>query len=67
VSSGYREDRRVDAVRRLSAVTKNEAGTMTDIERQRRYESEREAIADDLRRQGEKPKRSFAALVARKP
>jgi lipase chaperone LimK len=67
VSSGYREDRRVDAVKRLGAVTKNEAGTMTEIERERRYEFEREAIAADLRRQGEKSKRSFAALVVRKP
>ncbi|GMU61522.1 MAG: hypothetical protein AMXMBFR34_32850 [Myxococcaceae bacterium] len=66
--SGYREDRRVDRVPRLGAITKNEAAEATDLKRERSYETFREAIADDRRKaQGGGPKRSFADLVKKKP
>jgi len=65
---GYREDRRIDAIPRLTAVTKNEASGMTDILRERTYELEREAIAADYRKEhGERSKRPFASLVKDKP
>jgi DNA-binding XRE family transcriptional regulator len=65
--SGYREDRRIDAVRRLGAVTKNEAAEMTDISREHTLELEREKLAAEYKAAHEKPKRSFADLVKRKP
>lgn len=66
--SGYREDRRVDAIPRLGAVTKNEAAEGTDIRRDRQFETFREAIADDRRKaSGQGPKRSFAELIKKKP
>jgi hypothetical protein len=65
--SGYREDRRIDAIARLTRVSKNEASEMTDVERSRRYELEREAISVDIRKTGDKPTRSFADLVKKKP
>lgn len=62
----YDEHRRATAVPRLTAITKNEAAENSDLELQRTYEREREAIADDLRRAREgRPKREFAALVKR--
>ena len=65
--SGYREDRRIDAIKPLSTVTKNEASGMTDILRERTYELEREAIAADIRKHAEKGKRPFSSLVKPKP
>jgi len=66
--SGYREDRRIDAIRPLARVTKNEASSLTDIERERQYETLREDIADDLRKAaGGGPKRNFADLLKKKP
>ncbi|MEW5742370.1 MAG: hypothetical protein AB1938_25860 [Myxococcota bacterium] len=66
--SGYREDRRVDRVPRLGAVTRNEAAEATDIKRERTYEAFREAIADDRRKEaGGGPKRNFADLLKKKP
>jgi CHASE3 domain sensor protein len=66
--SGYREDRRVDAIRPLNAVTRNEAAEGTDLRRERQYEALREAIADDRRKAaGLGPKRSFAELLKKKP
>lgn len=66
--SGYREDRRVDAIRALGAVTKNEAAEGTDIRRERQYETLREGIADDRKVQaGLGPKRNFAELLKKKP
>jgi hypothetical protein len=65
---GYREDRRVERVPRLKAVTRNEAAEGTDIKRQRTYEALREAIADDRRKAaGGGPKRNFAELLKKKP
>lgn len=61
--SGYREDRRIDAIRALSTVTKNEAGTLTDVVREDRYVRAREGIADEQRRKTEQPRRRFADLV----
>lgn len=66
--SGYREDRRIDAIRPLSAVTKNEAAEGTDLRRERQYEGLREGIADDRRKAaGLGPKRTFAELIKKKP
>lgn len=66
--SGYREDRRIDAIPRLAAVSKNEAAQPTDIRRERQYEALREDIADDRRKAaGLGPKRNFADLVKKKP
>lgn len=63
--SGYRQDRRIDAIRPLSAVTKNEATEGTDLRREHTIELERERLADQLR-SAEKPKRSFAELIKKK-
>lgn len=65
--SGYREDRRVDRVRRLGAITKNEAAEMSEINRERSYEAARDKIADDIRHDASKHKRSFAELIKKKP
>lgn len=66
MSSNYRPDRRIDAIRPLSAVTKNEASEATDLRREQAYERERERIADELRRGIGAPKRSFADLIKKK-
>lgn len=60
----YRPDRRIDAIRPLSVVTKNEATEATDLRRDRAVEAERERLADELRRG--QPKRSFADLLKKK-
>jgi hypothetical protein len=65
MASGYREDRRIDAIRPLSAVTKNEATEATDLRREKAVELERERIADQLRAGA--PKRNFADLIKKKP
>ncbi|MDP3236874.1 MAG: hypothetical protein Q8S33_14480 [Myxococcales bacterium] len=63
----YKEHRRPTAVPRLNPVTRNEAGELTDINRDRTYEKAREEIADDLRRQKEgTKKKSFADLMKKK-
>lgn len=62
----YSTKRRPDAVPALKAISYNEATSDVDFKRRQKYELAREAIADDLRRQTEKPKRSFAALVKKK-
>lgn len=66
MASGYREDRRIEAIRPLSAVTKNEATEGTDLRREKAFELERERIADQLRASGV-PKRNFADLIKKKP
>lgn len=66
MSSNYRQDRRIDAIRPLSAVTKNEATEATDLKLERAWEANREQIADE-RRAKEAPKRSFADLLKKKP
>lgn len=63
---GYREDRRIDGIKPLSAVTKNEATESTDVLRERTLELERERIAAD-RKRADQPKRSFADLIKRTP
>jgi hypothetical protein len=65
MASEYRPDRRIDAIRPLSAVTKNEATEATDLRRDKAVEAERERLADELRRGA--PKRSFAELIKKKP
>ena len=65
MASEYRPDRRIDAMRPLSAVTKNEATEATDLRRDKAVEAERERLADDLRRGA--PKRSFVDLLKKKP
>lgn len=64
MSSNYRPDRRIDAIRPLSAVSKNEATEATDLKRDKAVEAERERIADAVRGP---PKRSFAELLKKKP
>ena len=64
MASEYRPDRRIDAIRPLSAVTKNEATEATDLRRDKAVEAERERLADELRRHT--PKRSFADLLKKK-
>jgi hypothetical protein len=59
----YREDRRIDAIRALSTVTKNEAGTLSDVVREDRWVRAREAIADEQRQAKTPQKRRFADLV----
>jgi hypothetical protein len=60
---GYSEDRPTRPIARLNAVTKNEASSLADIDRDRRYIQEREKLADE-RRLSEQPKRrNFADLV----
>ena len=61
MASEYRPDRRIDAIRPLSAVSKNEATEATDLRRDKAVESERERLADELR--GNQPKRSFKDLL----
>ena len=61
MASEYRPDRRIDAIRPLSAVSKNEATEATDLRRDKAVESERERLADVLR--GNQPKRSFKDLL----
>ncbi|MFT3713519.1 MAG: hypothetical protein QM817_38170 [Archangium sp.] len=63
--SGYREDRRIDAIKPLRAVSKNEATEATDLRREKAIELERERIADQLRLDGT-PKRNFADLIKQK-
>ncbi|MFZ5444248.1 MAG: hypothetical protein ACOZQL_29900 [Myxococcota bacterium] len=65
MSSNYRQDRRIDAIRPLSAVTKNEATEGTDLRVEQRWERALETVAETLREK-EKPKRSFADLVKKK-
>ena len=65
MASEYRPDRRIDAMRPLCAVTKNEATEATDLRRDKAVEAERERLADDLRRGA--PKRSFVDLLKKKP
>jgi hypothetical protein len=67
VSSGYREDRRIDAIKAVGLVTRNEASGLADINRERAWETGRDGIADERRKQVDKPKRSFADLVKKKP
>ncbi len=62
MSTEYRPDRRVDAIRRLQPVTRNEAAEASDLRRERAIEAERERLADELRAAGKK-KRTFADLV----
>ncbi len=57
---GYSENRRATAVPALKAVSRNEATEGTDDRRQTQWERAREAVADDLKRAAEGPKRSFA-------
>ncbi len=62
MASGYREDRRIEGIRALSAVSKNEATEATDLRREKAIELERERIADDLRADP-KNRRKFAELI----
>ncbi len=62
MASGYREDRRIEGIRPLSAVSKNEATEGTDVIREKAYEAARERIADELRANGQ-PKKSFKDLL----
>ena len=61
MASEYRPDRRIEGIRPLSAVTKNEATEATDLRREKAIEAERERLADERRLNP--PKRSFADLL----
>lgn len=65
MSSNYRPDRRIDAIRPLSAVTKNEAMEGMDLRLEQSWEGALENVAETLREK-EKPKRSFADLLKKK-
>jgi DNA-binding XRE family transcriptional regulator len=65
MSSEYRPDRRIDAIRRLQPVTKNEAAEASDLRREHGVELERERLAAELRA-AQQPKRSFADLLKKK-
>jgi hypothetical protein len=64
MASEYRHDRRIEGIKALSIVTKNEATEATDLRRDRAVEAERERLADELRRNP--PKRNFADLLKKK-
>ncbi len=66
MASGYRPDRRIDGIKALSAVSKNEATEATDVRLEHAWEVEREKIADQLKA-AHPPKRSFADLLTKKP
>lgn len=65
MSSEYRPDRRIDAIRRLQPVTKNEAAEATDLLREQTVERERERLADELK-SGTQKKRAFADLLKKR-
>lgn len=65
MSSEYRPDRRIDAIRRLQPVTKNEAAEASDLRREHTIELERERLAAELKASTQ-PKRSFADLLKKK-
>jgi hypothetical protein len=62
----YHEHRRIEPVRRLSAVSKNEAMEMTDVERERRLEKAWDAEAAELRKAGRSSPRKFSELVPKR-
>jgi hypothetical protein len=59
----YSEDRPTRPIARLNAVTKNEAASLSDIERDKRVIDERERLADERRAAENPKKRNFADLV----
>lgn len=64
MSSEYRPDRRIDPIRPLSVVTKNEAAQSTDLRREAAIEAQWESVADELK--ARPPKRSFAELLKKR-
>jgi hypothetical protein len=62
----YNEHRRIEPVRRLAAVTKDEAMEMTDVDRERRLEKGWEALAVELARAEKRPRRSFGELIKKR-
>jgi len=62
----YREHRRIEPVRRLAPVTKNEAMEMSDVDRERRLEKEWEAEAIELPRAKSGVPRLFSDLVPKR-
>jgi hypothetical protein len=65
MSSEYRPDRRIDPIRPLERVSRNEAMAESDLRREKTYEAARERIADE-RRLAHTRRRSFAALLKTK-
>jgi hypothetical protein len=65
MSSAYREDRRIDPIRALNPVTKNEASALTDVNRERAIEVAWDKVADDFRKQN-RPPRPFVQLMTSK-
>lgn len=64
MASEYRPDRRIDPIRRLSAITKNEAAQSTDLRREASIEAQWERVADELK--ARQPMRSFAELLKKR-
>jgi len=62
----YRENRRIEPVRRLAPVTKNEAMEMSDVDRERRLEKEWATEAIELRRAKSGVPRRFSDLVPKR-
>ncbi len=62
MGSEYNPERRIEGIRPLSPVSKNEATQATDETLTRRWGAAREALADELRR-AQQPKRSFKELL----
>ncbi len=62
----YSWNRRTPKVPRLNPISKSEAAESTELKRTQAYERGWEAIADDLKKQNEKPKRDFSELLKKK-
>jgi hypothetical protein len=59
----YDPQRRIDAVKRLGVVSKNEAAEGTDLRRTTQYELAREAIADERKAAQRPQRRSFSSAL----
>ena len=62
MGSEYSSERRIEGILKLSAVTKNEAASGTDVTLERQWEKAREQAADELRA-ANGTKRSFKDLL----
>jgi hypothetical protein len=64
--SPYSEHRPSAAVSKVRRVEHYDATDADDLKTRKKYEQAREATADELRKQGEPKKRSFAALLKKR-
>lgn len=65
MGSEYRPDRRIDAIKPLSSVSRSDATEATDLRREKASEAERERLSAELGKAP--PRRSFADLLRKKP